>query len=368
MKIAYDAKRIFHNYSGLGNYGRTLLRGLNRHFPENEYQLYNPWPGTIKFDAGPSTTEIRAPYQNKIMAQLWRRNLMVNDLQKNGAQIYHGLSGELPSGLGKKGIPAVLTVHDLIFIRYPKLYKRIDRKIYKQKLIQATKDAQQIVAISEQTREDLIEYLHVAPEKIKVILQDCGAQFWLDHHHQVPALKERFSLPDRYALFVGSLEERKNPVKVAQACLALDIPLVLLGKSTLYWESFYHGLSFAEKERLTVLRGLTEEELATLYQGAEVFAYPSIFEGFGIPLLEAMASKTPLITANNSSLKEVAGPGSILIDAPEVEQIKVALAEFWGREERQKQAVEKNFKFARQFHTEVVAHQWQSTYQEILGL
>ncbi len=363
MRIAYDAKRIFHNRSGLGNYGRNLIEALNEYFPRNEFLLYNPWPGKINFEQA-KAQEIRPGIQNKLYAQLWRRSLVSKQAKRDQVDIFHGLSGELPKGLGKRGIASVLTVHDLIFIRYPELYKTIDRKIYKRKAQQAAREAKLIVAISQQTREDLIQLLGVPPEKIKVIGQSCQKVFLEDHHKRFTGLRKKHGLPKQFALFVGSLEARKNPVILAKACLEVDIPLILVGRETAYWREFYHDLSEAEQKMVRRLVIDDNADLAALYQMAELMAYPSIFEGFGIPLLEAMFSKTALITANNSALKEVAGPGSYLVNSINVEELKRALLHFWNSNRREK-AIEQNYNFVQQFHPEVIATQWMQTYQDL---
>ncbi len=363
MKIAFDAKRIYHNRSGLGNYGRNLVESLSEYFPENEYLLYNPWPGKVPFKAE-HVKECGPKFKNKLYGQIWRRSLVSKQAQQDGVSIYHGLSGELPSGLMKRGIASVLTVHDLIFLRYPELYKPIDRKIYKRKARQAAKDAKLIVAISQQTRMDLIQLLGIAPEKIKVIGQSCQKVFLESYESSYAKIRAKYKLPERYALFVGTLEARKNPVLLAQACIELKIPLVLVGRATSYWVNFYNALSEEEKQWIKPLKVGDNTELAALYQMSELMAYPSIFEGFGIPLLEAMFSKTALLTARNSALQEVAGPGSYLVDTIDLESLKLGLDHFWNGGQREK-AVKQNYNFVQQFHPRVIAEQWMQTYQDL---
>lgn len=363
MKIAFDAKRIYHNRSGLGNYGRNLLEALDAYFSQNRYVLYNPWKGSIPFQLEHGE-EHRPNLNTKLFGQIWRRSLVAKQAQKEGVDIFHGLSGELPTGLSKRGIASVVSIHDLIFLRYPEWYKALDRKIYRRKALQAARDAKLVVAISQQTRNDLIQLLGIAPEKIKVIGQSCEKVFLEDHKDRFEQVKKTYPLPDRFALFVGTLEPRKNPVLLAQACIELQVPLVVIGRPTSYWTEFYNSLNSDQKSLIQVLKVDSNKDLATIYQLSEVMAYPSVFEGFGIPLLEAMFSKTALITANNSALKEVAGPGSYLVDDITIESLKHGLNYFWDGDKREK-AVKQNYNFVQQFHPKIIAKQWMQTYQDL---
>ena len=367
MIIGYEAKRIYHNRSGLGNYGRNLIRALNTFYPKLELRLYNPWPGSIPFSAGERVLERLPNQRSKLYAQLWRRSFLSKQAKKEGVQIFHGLSAELPQGLQKQGIKSIVTVHDLIFLRYPNLYKRIDRKIYERKVRKACNQANLVVAISDQTRSDLIEYLGISPTKIKVIGQGCAPEFWENHHSTGKLYLDQYALPQKYALFVGTLEERKNPVLTAKACIAEKIPLLLVGRPKKYWTDFYNSLSGDEKSYIHPLKNVDQESLAGLYQNAQVFVYPSEFEGFGIPLVEAMACGTALISSKNSALKEVAGPGSILLKSNEQESLQKALRTFWDDEEYRSNAIHRNANFVRQFQDEVIAQQWFDTYRELGG-
>jgi glycosyltransferase involved in cell wall biosynthesis len=365
MKIGFDAKRIFHNASGLGSFGRNLLSSFAQFHPENQYFLYNPWQGKIKFAPGNSVFEAQPHLKSKLIGQIWRRRLVSNRAKKDGIQIFHGLSAELPDGLKDKGIKSVLSVHDLIFMRFPKLYKALDRKIYERKLRSACKSADLIVAISQQTRSDLSTYLGIDPSGIKVIFQSCDLAYWQSQETRFESIKKSLQLPERFCLFVGTLEERKNPILVAQACLRLNIPLIVVGRPKSAWSSFYHSLGEEERKLIRPVSIHDNADLAALYQLSTSFIYPSIFEGFGIPVLEAMISKTALITANNSALKEVAGPGSVLLDEINIDTIAAAIQHFWEDETKRSKAIGVNFTFAQQFSHQNIAQQWIDTYQQL---
>lgn len=367
MIIGYEAKRAFHNHSGLGNYSRHLINTLAAHQPENSYYLYNPAKGSVPYTPPAAAKEIKPNIKSKLFANIWRQRLLSSRAKKDGVALFHGLSAELPFGLSKKGVKSVVTVHDLIFLRFPELYKPIDRKIYLKKVKHACDTADIVVAVSRQTRDDIIEYLGIPDQKIVVIYQGCDPLYWEDHKANYIPILNRFQLPERFALFVGTLEQRKNPAALAEACTALNIPLVLVGRSTTWWDKFINNASAETRSYCQHIRVQSTRDLATIYQLADVFIYPSVFEGFGIPVLEALASKCPVITGNNSALKEVAGPGSILIDVASQPELHNALESFWNNEDRRLSAAEKGYEFAQQFRDEALAHQWFNTYNKALG-
>ena len=367
MVIGFEAKRVFHNASGLGNYGRNLITSLAHENANNKYLLYNYRKGNVAFDLPAGVEEIRPKLQNKLAANLWRQRLISGKAKKDGVEIFHGLAQELPYGLQKKGIKSIVTIHDLIFLRFPNLYKRIDRNIYLKKVKHACLVSDLVVAVSSQTRQDLIDLLQVPAEKIVVIHQGCDPLFWQKHQNNILPMIKKFGLPERFALFVGTLEPRKNPARVAEVCAKLEIPLVLVGKPTAYWTKFLQSASTAQQVYWQHIRVSSTRDLATLYAMADVFIYPSIFEGFGIPVLEALASGTPVITGNNSALREVAGPASTLINVESSADLSKAIMALWNNEELRHNNSEKGLNFAQQFTDGVLAKQWLNTYKNVLG-
>ena len=314
MKIGYEAKRVFHNSSGLGNYSRNLIRAMAEKYSSNEYFLYNPSPGKIPFGQDFSNIhEVLSGYSNPLMSNLWRQALIPKRAFRDHIDVFHGLSHELPVGLHKKEIPSVVTIHDLIFIHKPELYKPIDRKIYTLKVNAACEQANQIVAASQQTKKHLEKYLEIPGDQIKVVYQSCDPVFWEKYsEEQISKTTEKHKLPQDFVLFVGTLEERKNVDKLLEACQKLKLPLVLIGRATDFWKK---AKANAKRPELVFCPNVpSNEELAHIYNAAKLFVYPSYFEGFGIPVLEAQACGTPVITSDKSSLPEVAGPDSILVD------------------------------------------------------
>ncbi len=369
MVIGYEAKRIFHNRSGLGNYGRNLIRALATHYPEHHYRLYNPGKGTVPFGAElEAITEVKAPFTNKLFANVWRQKLVSAQAARENVQIFHGISHELPADLRKNGLRSVVTIHDLIFLRYPNLYKWTDRKIYLKKVKLAVKRADTVVAISRQTKQDLVELLQVPQEKIEVIYQGCAPVFKKKQSvAEIEQLKEHYTLPSEYLLFVGTLEERKNVKLILEAIRKLRIQAVFIGKKTRYWKKILQQKEYADIQSIVSTPEVRDNtHLAGIYQGARLFVYPSMFEGFGIPVLEALESKTPVITSNRSSLPEAAGQDACLVNVDNAHALTQAIADIWHDESRRAIMAEKGYTHAQQFSDERLANTWVQLYERLL--
>lgn len=174
MKIAFDAKRITHNATGLGNYSRFVVNSLSTSFPEHIYQLYTPGKGKEalrkRIEERPSVSfHYPEGRFDKLFPSLWRTSGLTATLRKEHVDLFHGLSNEIPMNLKQNGIPAVVTIHDLIFLRYPQLYKPIDRSIYTYKFKQACLRSDKIIAISRQTMRDIRDFFHIPESKIEVV-------------------------------------------------------------------------------------------------------------------------------------------------------------------------------------------------------
>lgn len=369
MKIGFEAKRVFHNTSGLGNYSRNLIRALAQNQPNNQYVLYNPREGKTPFGQYlPNVTETNPSVSNALYQNLWRQKFLSERARKDGIDIFHGLSAELPAGLKKKGITSVVTVHDLIFIRYPQLYKYLDRKIYTRKLRSACNQANQIVAISQQTKSDLVEFLDIDPMRIRVIYQGTDPIYWKKYtEDELEEVRQRFELPERFGLFVGTLEIRKGADKILESQLDNGIPMVYVGRPTKFWNKLMQLGKYKKIRPLIHTPEVPEnEDLAKLYRLADFFIYPSIFEGFGIPVLEALISKTPVITSDRSSLPEAAGPSARLIDPEDMNAINREMQLLWGDEKLRHEIAETGYTFAQHFTDEKIAGNWQHVYQNLM--
>ncbi len=364
MKIAYDAKRFFHNTSGLGNYSRDLIRILSKYFPENEYILLHKNKSERGEDilADPHVRFVETSKGN-----MSRQFKMGKDAQKQDADIFHGLSGELPLKWDKKPIKKVVTIHDLIFVRYPQYYSFFDRKIHLWKFKKAASSSDTIIAISEQTKRDIIQFLKVPETKIEVIYQGCHQAFKEQQSEEfIQQTKDKFKLPKRFILNVGTIEERKNLLNVVKALKGTQIPLVVVGKKTKYFNKIE---SFIKKNNIEAyfLEGVSMDELAVIYKLADIFIYPSLFEGFGIPVIEALFSKTVAITSNTSCLPEAGGPDSVYIDPKNHLDIQAKIKFLWDNESERKRRTDKGFEFVQRFNDQPIANELMNLYQKIIS-
>ncbi|MGG1922689.1 glycosyltransferase family 1 protein [Chryseobacterium sp. NRRL B-14798] len=365
MKIAFDAKRFFHNTSGLGNYSRDLVRILSEYEPENEYLLLNK----NKSERGKDILERPNVHFIETSKGNFSRQLkMGKDAQKQGADIFHGLSGELPLKWDPKPIKKVVTIHDLIFVRYPQYYSFFDRKIHFWKFKKAVDTADKIIAISEQTKRDIIEYLKVPESKIEVIYQGCHHAFKEQQSPELmKAVKEKFKLPERFVLNVGTIEDRKNLLNIVKAINGTEIPLVVVGRKTKYYQKIESFLKKNKMEKQVLfLEGVSMDELACLYKLADIFVYPSFFEGFGIPVIEALFSKTVVVTSNTSCLPEAGGKDSVYVNPDNDLDIRAKLKFLWENESERKRREEKGFEFVQKFNDEPIAKELMNFYQKIL--
>lgn len=373
MNIGFEAKRVFHNKTGLGNYSRDLVRVLATYFPENYYFLYNPKEyKKALFVSNNINVFEKNPISkfNKKFKNIWRQKTVVKDLVKDDVKIYHGLSGELPSGLEKKGIKSIVTIHDLIFVRYPNLYSFFDRKIHFYKFKKAAERADLVIAISEQTKKDIISYLHIDANKIKVVYQGCQDVFkknYSDNEKQL--VTQKFNLPETFVLNVGTIEERKNALTIVKAIKNLNVDLILIGKQTDYTQKIHEYISENKLEkRVHFLKGLSSEELAITYQLASVFVYPSIFEGFGIPIIEALYSQTPVITNKTGVFSEAAGPNSLYIEPFDDKDLSAKISSVLSDISLATKMKEEGLKFAQRFNDENIATEIMNCYQQVLSV
>ncbi len=337
MTIAFDAKRYFNNATGLGFYSRTLLEGLRRFYPEHRYLLYTPYN---RGHWNSPELEMRLPDSGlgRTFHPLWRSYGIIRQLKRDKVDVFHGLSHELPSGLRQAGIPSVVTMHDLIFMRYPELYPAADRFFYEKKYRRAAEAADKVVAISVQTRTDLETYFKIPVEKVQVIGQSCDAAFERLSLRKTPdrlalPLPEGIDIPAKdYLIAVGSLTQRKNWHRLLVALFllkikGLELPLVAVGSGK---SDYAKGLRLqAEKLGLQVYwldRFVTTEELALLYRRAAALVYPSVFEGFGIPILEAMTVGIPVVTTRGGCFEEVGGPAALYADTNNAEDLALQIS------------------------------------------
>lgn len=369
--IGYDAKRIVRNGTGLGSYGRTLINDLAPLMPNTNLRLYAPDAGR---DDLRNQVELRDNVQFcypdhlrfRLQRDWWRVKGVVKDLKADGVELYHGLSGELPSGLAAAGIPGVVTIHDLIFLRHPEFYPAIDVFFYKRKFYQTLREASRIIAISECTKRDILYYGDFPEDKIDLVYQSCSTHF---NQSVSPSLIEearrKYQLPQRYILNVGTVEVRKNILLGIRtmAKLPSDLHLVIVGRQTKYQKKLDAEIKrLGIGDRIHFLQGVPNDLLAAIYNQAEAFIYPSRYEGFGIPIIEAIQSGLPVVAATGSCLEEAGGPDCLYVGPDDVDGNAAAIL---SAIENRKEIVSKSQRYVKRFENQDVASQILEVYNKV---
>ena len=373
MHLAFDAKRLFHNSAGLGNYSRNLMAALMENYPNEMYSLFNPKPAKIEFQipAGIHSETIQPSGIYKKFHSIWRSKGITKELAQIKPDLYHGLSHELPYGIEKTGVKSIVTMHDLIFVRHPEWYQKIDVKLYTKKYRHACNVADCIVAIGEQTKQDLIAYWDIDPARIEVVRQGCDARFWQTASGEKKAeLQAKFNLPHQFLLQVGTLEPRKNHFNTFQALQSLkgEVSLVIVGRENAYkkeLEAFIEANNLQQK--VLFLHNVSNEELPALYQLAKASVYPSFFEGFGIPVLESIVSGTPVITTNKQCFKDAGGDAAVYVDAESSEELANAIEQLLADSNYYEQLKAKGEEHKLQFTNEVIAKNMMNVYQKVIS-
>lgn len=376
MRIGFDAKRAFINNTGLGNYSRTLIKGLYEFEGENNrFYLFTPKIRRSKFyqslrSSGKFSINTPEGFINENFTGLWRTYNIVDDFKKHHIDIYHGLSNELPLNIKSSRIPSIVTIHDLIFKRFPKLYPYIDVKIYDYKFKKACENASKIVAVSEATKNDIIEYYNIDPSRVEVQYQSCNKLFFEPlNTEKTKLIQQKYGLPQNFLLYVGTIEERKNLLTIIKALKQVkDIMLVVIGRETKYIKKVNEYI-YRNKlnTRIMFLGNIDNDELIHFYSLASIFIYPSIFEGFGIPVIEALLSKTPVITSNVSSLPEAAGAHSKLIEPTNVDELVNHINTILTDKYLQKTMIDNGWEHAQQFHPFLTSKKLLHLYHRVIN-
>ena len=372
MYIGFDAKRAFRNFTGLGNYSRSTISILSEFYPDNQYFLYTTFykkHPLLTFANRPNIT-VRGPEgMLKRIPSAWRTYGMNADINFDKIELFHGLTAELPVGISSH-IRTVVTIHDLIFLRYPEYYKPIDRWIYTRKYASACRRADRIVAISEQTKRELISFFNVDEKKIRLVYQGCDPQFYRScTDTEKKNVKALYKLPDDYVLYVGTIESRKNLLTLVKALhfLPKSLKLVVVGSPTSYFHQVQDYIAEHHLEsRIVFLHHAVFSHLPAIYQQAQTFCCPSLFEGFGIPVLEALNSRVPVVAANTSSLPEAGGAHSLYVEPLDEQGFAAAILKTIDDRPFRQQMIDGGRDHARQFDEEHIAKNMWNVYRELI--
>jgi len=373
LKIGFDAKRLFNNFTGLGNYSRTLVQGLQEFFPNNKYYLFTPKISDKKEVLPFTDDNYHIVKPNGGSKNLWRTYGCTSKIKKLKLDIYHGLSHELPIGIKKTDAKSIVTIHDLIYKTYPNDFKFFDRRIYDFKFRYACDNADKIIAVSKSTKNDIIKFYNIPEDKIEVVYQSCQPNFKVKlSDNKVNTVLDKYNLPNEYLLYVGSVIERKNLLNIVKALNIIKdtvkIPLVVVGNGKEYLQKVKKYIADAKLEKRIIFTSeISFFDLPAIYQKANLFIYPSQYEGFGIPLIESLWSGTPVITSNISSLPEAAGAGAFYCNPEDEKTIADGILKILFDSVYAQQLISDGFKHVQQFENKNNAEKLVEVYKSVLG-
>ncbi len=334
MHVAINAHLLAHTRSfrraGVSHYIEQVLIHLGYLDQTNQYSVYTTRGIDQQALGLPPNFRVlpsRLPTINPRVRIPWEQLLAPLLLRQNGADLFHGVLNVLPLACP---VPGVVTVHDLAFIRFPQTFRAYNRTYLDFATRMSVRRAVQILAVSEHTKRELVGLLGVPAERVVVTPNAVRAHFRPPEPATLAAFRVSKGLPERFVLYVGTLEPRKNLTTLLSAYAEIarrhDVPLLVGGgKGWLYDAVFQRLEELGLRERVHFVGYIEEEELPLWYAAATVFVFPSIYEGFGMPPLEAMACGTPVITSNSSSLPEVVGDAGLMVAPTDASAFATAL-------------------------------------------
>ncbi|MEO7002001.1 MAG: glycosyltransferase family 1 protein [Ktedonobacterales bacterium] len=380
LRVAINAQLVSFGQSyrnaGVSRYTYTLLDGLGK---LGGPFIYTAFVNDREASAAAASPLAHAetlrlvsggwPTGNPAQRILWEQLALPGALRRVGADVFHSPVNVLPERLP---CASVVTIHDLAFVRYPQ-YFRPTRRIYQQQFTRrSVRAATLIVAVSQSTKRDLVEAMQAPAERIRVIYPSIDGDFQPTADPATLAeFRARHDLPDRYLLFLGTLEPRKNLETLVHAYARLrsllpDAPqLVLAGAKGWFYESLFARVRTTGMERYVTFAGyVSREEQPLWYAAATMFIYPSLYEGFGLPIVEALACGVPTLTSNVSSMPEAAGTVAIQVDPHDADGLAYAMRDALLDATLKARTARDGLAWARQFSAERMAQAYQDVYRE----
>ncbi|PWH20482.1 MAG: glycosyltransferase family 1 protein [Ardenticatenia bacterium] len=312
----------------------------------------------------------RWPTHHPLVRIVWEQLVLPELLRRAGVEVLHAMAFVIPL-LAR--CPSVVTIYDLSFLRYPQVFRPFNRWYLSRFTPLSARRARRVIAISESTRQDVIQYLRVAPDCVDVIHCGVSPAFRPLPAREVERFRREHQLPEPFVLFVGTLEPRKNVDLLVRAYArwrARDTQaprLVIAGAKGWYFETIFRTVAHLGLDDTVFFPGyISAEDLPLWYNAAGLFVYPSLFEGFGLPVLEAMACGTPVICSNASSLPEVAGDAAVLVAPDDEIGLAEAMRTVWESAGLRQTMIERGLARARERTWTRVAIQTVQTYQRAL--
>lgn len=378
MRIGIDYTAAVRQGGGIGRYTRNLIRALAEKESRYQYTLFvaGGWSEEDRMRPWPANFRLRSvPLSDRWMHVLWQRLRLPVPIQAiiGPLDLFHSPDFVLPP-TGRT--PAILTVHDLSFMRVPQYFVPGFRQYLQSAVSRAAQRARHILADSASTRRDLIELMSIESNRVSVLYPGVEARFRpVRDNAELAKIRSQYKLPERFILGLSTLQPRKNfdgLIKAFRILLAEredtlrigDLHLVIVGgKGWMYEETMALVQGYGLEQRIHFPGFANDSDLPAIYSLAEVFAFPSWYEGFGIPVLEAMACGVPVVAADNSSLPEAVGDAGLLVDAADIHALAEALAQLLTDQLLRARLIQNGYQQAQRFSWEEAAQQLLSTYK-----
>lgn len=369
MRIGIDGRYIQDHFPGIGRYTYNLVQALTKAAPEDSFVLlHNPKLVNTRYDLGtlqsPNLEIVAVEVPTFSLAEQWRLPSIVRGLRLD---LFHSPYYLKPYLLP---CPSVVTIYDLIPRLYPEYVSSGARVIFEMAIRLAIVTSRLVISVSQSAKEDLVRLLGVPPSKVWVTPLGIDRRFCPVNEKAISNLCQKYDLPVGYILYLGTNKPHKNLARLVEAFAEVktERKLVLAGKEDpRYSEAHEVTKQLGLQDRVVFLGQVSEDDLPALYSGAALFVFPSLYEGFGLPLLEAMACGVPAISSSTSSLPEIAGQAAVMVDPLDLSQLARALERVLGDSNLRASMREEGLKQAAQFSWERTAKETLAVYRQVLS-
>jgi len=373
-RIGINARYIQSRPTGIAKYILNSILNLKAAHGGDEYMLFfgsdKPVPEIIR-NTGFDCDIPKVPTNNQLSKFLWAQLYIPHAVKKHRIDLFHEFSIILPF---IKKCRTVLTVYDLAHLYVPECYTRMTRLYLDNLLPGSIRRADSIVALSECTKCDIVKHFGVDPAKIKVVYAGVDETFRpVDDQERLKEVKNFYGIKRDFILAVSLISPRKNLTRLIKAFKALrdrgkaDLQLVIVGRKAWLYEDIFREVASSGLEKDVIFCGhVPTEHLLCLYNAASVFAYPSLYEGFGLPILEAMTCGTPVVSSNVSSMPEACGEAALLADPYNIEDLTSALDDAISKPSLRQNLIEKGLEHAKRFSWKKTGAQTLAVYNELI--
>jgi glycosyltransferase involved in cell wall biosynthesis len=373
MPIYIDVSAAVHAKAGIGRYAASLARALAHLQPDRFALFYNRGRDTASpagLETVPART-VRAGYKPWRMA-VWLGQLahVGFDRLVPGAELFHATEHLLPPFRGAR---TVLTVHDMIFKLFPQTQKRLNFWYLNATMPLYCRRANAIITVSECSKRDIVAHYRLDPAKVTVIYEAAGPEFKPASPAEQEQVRRRYGLPEQFLVHVGVIEPRKNLTRLVEALQrlrdqGLNVPLVVIGPKGWLYDDFFRRLEqLPVRDAVSFPGYLPLADLAAVYTAARLAVTPSVYEGFGLPVLEAMACGTPVVCSSASSLPEIGADAARYFDPLSVEEMAAAIRTVWTDPDLQSTMRRQGLAQASRFSWQLAAHHTLALYNQVLA-